>query len=68
MEGLKILTQHIEKEVKKPEPVQIIINKCWNIIREVGEATDFIPSYIPELEEIILPLVPYIDGIRNLDF
>jgi len=23
---------------------------------------------IPQLEEIVLPLVQYIDGIRNLDF
>jgi hypothetical protein len=37
LDGLKIVSHHIELEVQKPDPVQLIINKCWNIIREVGE-------------------------------
>jgi hypothetical protein len=36
LEGLKIISLHIENEAKKNSPNQLLINKCWNIIREVG--------------------------------
>lgn len=65
---MKIISGHIEKEVKKAAPTQLLLNKCWNVIREVGENSDFIPELIPNIEEIVLPLVPFIDGVRNLDF
>ena len=36
LEGLKILSGKIEREIKKGDHSQIILNKCWNVIREVG--------------------------------
>ncbi len=38
------------------------------MIREIGENDDFIPALIPQIEMMILPLMKYIDGVRNLDF
>jgi len=35
--------------VKKPEPTQLFLNKCWNIVREVGESDEFIPALIPQI-------------------
>ena len=44
------------------------MNKCWNIIRTIGENNIFIPDLIPNIEEIILPLLKYVDGLKSLDF
>lgn len=38
VEGIQILCLLIEQEVNKPEPHQLFLNKCWNIVREVGES------------------------------
>lgn len=68
LEGLRILAHHVELEIQKPTPAQIIINKCWNVVREVGENSHFIPELIDSIEVIVLPLIKYVDGIRNFDF
>jgi hypothetical protein len=57
------LSAIILKEVKREAMVnQLIINKSWNVITEICENEKFIPMLIGEIEEAILPLLPFADG------
>lgn len=58
------LVQRIGIELKscheKGEKNNLIINKCWNIIRQIIELDSFIPEpYYNELEEELKPLFEY---------
>lgn len=60
---MRNLSAIILKEVKREAMVnQLIINKSWNVITEICENEKFIPMLIGEIEEAILPLLPFADG------
>lgn len=65
---INILAYLIQKQIQNPNREQIIINKLWNVIREVGENPEFIPLMIEPIENAIMPLLPYVDGNHNIDF
>lgn len=48
--------------MKKAAPTSIFLNKCFNIVRLVGESPLYLPALIPELEKAVIPLIPYVDG------
>jgi hypothetical protein len=49
------LVQRILVELKncheKGEKNNLVINKCWNVIRQIIEMSSFIPRYYDQIEE-----------------
>lgn len=62
------MCSHMLRELTKPNPTQIYLNKCFNVVREVGESEYYIPQLIGPIEQAILPIAQLVDGVRNLDF
>ena len=64
------LSQIIYKEVELGQETitKLNINKCWNIISDIAENELFIPKYINEIENAVMPLLGFIDGKRELDY
>jgi hypothetical protein len=59
----------IETEiVKGKDRSSVIINKCWNVVRIIGENPVLIPGVKQTLEDIISRLVFYLESNRHLDF
>lgn len=58
------LVQRILVELKncheKGEKNNIIISKCWNVIRQIIELNSFIPIYYDQIEEQLKPLFEFI--------
>jgi hypothetical protein len=48
-------------------PVSLFLNKSLNVVREVGESSIYLPKVIPELEQALLPLLPFIDDREGID-
>lgn len=57
-----------EELTKKTNINQLMVNKCWNVISGVYQSPNFIPKLIMDIENAILPLLPFIDGQSNYDF
>ena len=62
-----MICKAIEEELKKTAPTSIFLNKCFNIVRLIGESPLYLPQLIPELEKAVIPLIPYIDGKEGID-
>jgi hypothetical protein len=46
----------------------LIINKCWNVIRFISEVDTYVPKYIPQLEDQLKPLFNFMENPDNIDF
>lgn len=46
----------------------MIINKCWNIIRQAIVFDSFIPEYYDKIEETLKPLFEYITEPEKIEF
>jgi hypothetical protein len=57
----------IESETINKQP-PVISNKCWNIIREIGESEHFIPRLIAPIEAEVLKLQKYLQKPEEVDF
>ncbi len=53
---------------EKGEKNNLIINKCWNIIRQVVEFDSFIPEFYNNIEGTLKPLFEYILNPENIEF
>ncbi|MFS8160536.1 MAG: hypothetical protein ACMG6E_10105, partial [Candidatus Roizmanbacteria bacterium] len=52
----------------KGEKNNLIINKCWNIIRQVVEFDSFIPEFYNNIEGTLKPLFEYILNPDSIEF
>lgn len=57
-----------EVELNQESVTKLNINKSWNIISDISENELFIPRYINEIENAVMPLLGFIDGKRELDY
>lgn len=66
------IVQRILIELKscheKGEKNNLIINKCWNIIRQILELDAFIPYYYSQLEELLKPLFEFMVDPTKIEF
>lgn len=62
------MAEFIHKEIQAVDREQILINKLWNVIREIGENPEFIPLMVNPIEHAIMTLLPYVDGNTEMDF
>jgi hypothetical protein len=66
------LVQRILVELKgcheRGERNNLIINKCWNVIRMVSELDSFMPKYANPIEEQLKPLFEYIADPSKIEF
>ena len=46
----------------------LYVNKAWNIITDITENELFIPTLIPQIEELVMPLLPFIDDKFEFDY
>lgn len=60
------LAQIIYKEVEanKETITKLNINKSWNIISYICGSELFVPKFINEIENAVMPLLNFIDGKR----
>lgn len=66
------LVKRVISELKicheKGEKNNLVINKTWNIIRQVVEIDSFIPEFYEPIEETLKPLFEYILNPENIEF
>lgn len=66
------LVTRIKVELKKchekGEKNNIIINKCWNVIRMVSELDSFMPRYAGQIEESLKPLFEFLVNPQANEF
>jgi hypothetical protein len=66
------LVQRILSELKicheKGERNNIVINKCWNVIRQIVEIPTFIPTLYNQIEEQLKPLFQFIIEPTKIEF
>ena len=71
-EIIKALVRRILSELKacheKGEKNNIIINKCWNVIRMVCELDSFMPRYAMQIEDLLKPLYEYMSDPTSIEF
>lgn len=69
---VKALVIRIEKEIDRligsTEKTNIVINKCWNIIRTIGEEASFFPGLQKDLEDLLMPLFKYMEQPDLIEF
>lgn len=68
---VKVLVIRIQKEVDQPTDVSkknVILFKCWNTIRAICENSIFIPRFLNQIDELLLPLMAMIDSQTLLEF
>lgn len=69
---IQTLVQRVLIELKscheKGEKNNLIINKCWNVIRMVSEFDSFMPRYAMMLEEALKPLFEFIIDPARIEF
>jgi hypothetical protein len=53
---------------EKGEKNNIIINKCWNVIRMICELDSFMPTYSREIEETLKPLFEFMMDPEKIEF
>lgn len=68
---VKALSQQIETEVKNQENTShegnIIFQKCWNIIKTIGDQKIYVPLF-KEIEEMLLPLYECLQTPQKISF
>lgn len=66
------LVQRVLTELKacheRGERNNLIINKCWNVIRMISELDSFMPRYASAIEEQLKPLFEYITDPSKIEF
>jgi hypothetical protein len=66
------LVQRILAELKlcheRGERNNLIINKCWNVIRMVSELDSFMPKYSSAIEEQLKPLFEFMTDPSKIEF
>lgn len=66
------LVKRVQIELKvcheKGEKNNIVINKCWNVIRLITELDSFMPRYAEPLEEALKPLYEFMVDPRQVEF
>jgi hypothetical protein len=69
---IRSLVQRILAELKilhdKGERNNLIINKCWNIIRQIIEIDSFIPTYYDAIENELKPLFEFMVDPSKIEF
>lgn len=69
---VQALVERVLVELKncheKGEKNNLIINKCWNVIRLVSEFDSFMPRYASELEHALKPLFEFIIDPSRIEF
>ncbi len=58
----------LKKCHEKGEKNNLIINKCWNVIRLVTELDSFMPRYASSIEEALKPLFEYLADPMQTEF
>lgn len=53
---------------EKGERNNIVINKCWNVIRQIVEIPTFIPGLYAQIEEQLKPLFQFIIEPSKIEF
>ena len=53
---------------EKGEKNNIIINKCWNVLRLISELNSFMPRYAPQFEELMKPLFEFMADPSRVEF
>lgn len=46
----------------------LIINKCWNILKVVSDSENYVPKFVPIIEKELLPLFSLIEHVEKVDF
>ena len=68
----KCLVDRILIELKlcheKGERNNLIINKCWNVIRQIVEIDSFIPEFYIPLENTLKPLFEFVTKPESIEF
>jgi hypothetical protein len=66
------LVQRILTELKlcheRGERNNLIINKCWNVIRLITELDTFMPTYASSIEEQLKPLFEFMADPSKIEF
>ena len=66
-----MLVNKVQNELKQLEGTKqnnnIIINKCWNIIRAMGEMKSYL-KYQSEIEQALTPLFMYMEDPSKIEF
>ena len=69
---LKSLVERIQIEIKvcheKGEKNNIIINKCWNVIRLIVETRDLVTAFYSQIEASLIPLFEYMADPVSIEF
>lgn len=68
---MKGLVHRIQQEVDNPtdkHKKNIILFKCWNTLRAICENPSFIPRFLNEIDELLLPVMQMIDNPNCLEF
>lgn len=53
---------------EKKESKRIILNKIWNIFRQIGENRHYIPKFQEDIEKILTPLFAYLERDEKIPF
>lgn len=67
----KALVTRVMKEIEEPTDKlkkNIILFKCWNTIRAICESGMFIPKYLLEIDELLLPVLQYVESATTYEF
>lgn len=68
----RALVQRILAELKgcheRGEKNNLVINKCWNVIRLITELDSFMPRYADQIEEALKPLFEFMVDPRRVEF
>ena len=62
------ITIELHKCHEKGEKNNLIINKCWNIIRLIVDLKEIITIYYSEIEEALKPLFEFIADPLKIEF
>lgn len=68
---MQALVRRIQHEVDNPtdkHKKNIILFKCWNTLRAICENPSFIPKYLNEIDELMLPVIEMIHNPSCLEF
>jgi len=61
---VKLLVKRIKKEMAElpaaEQKINIIISKCWNIIKVMVELETFVPKYLRPIEQELLTLFEFL--------
>jgi hypothetical protein len=68
---VKALVSRIQQEVADPTDKlkkNVILFKCWNILRAICENQEFIPKFLNEIDNLLLPVLSMIEQPVILEF